>query len=86
MSRIFTVIRLPDGQDAGLGEDGVVSVEQAISAYRQWATLKMIEAIEILDAADDDFRIVVERGVHAGHHVRTLQEGRAQTDGMVKHG
>lgn len=76
MSRIFTVIRLPGGLCAGLGEDGEVSVAEAMAAYRNHAARKLIEAIEVLDASDDQFRVVVQRGVHRVHPIKTLQEGR----------
>ena len=77
MSRKFTVISLPGSIDAGLGNHDEVSVEEMIAQYRQHAAIKMLEAKEILDAADEDFRVVIERGVHAPTHLRTLQKGRA---------
>jgi hypothetical protein len=76
-ARIFTVVRLPGGQGAGLAENGEVSAAEAIAAYRDYAASKLIEATEVLDAADEDFRVVVERGVHRVTLLKTLQEGQA---------
>lgn len=71
---IITLPGLPNG--AGLAEHGVEDVEHMIERYRAMAKRQKEDADMILAASDDDFRVVVVKGIYVQRDPKVLQEGR----------
>lgn len=71
---VITLPGLPNG--AGLAEHGVEEASHMIAKYRDMARRQKEDADAILAASDEDFRVVVAKGIIVQRDRRVLQEGR----------
>lgn len=74
-SEKMTVIRLPGQRDwSGLGEWGECTAEEMIDRARKYGARLKLQGELIEQAADADFQIDLQRGVHRTHHIREVQK------------
>lgn len=74
-SRQLTAIELP-GIDRGFADWGSFDPDEMIATYREQARQKLAEAQAVLDASDEDFRVITYVGPVAMNGLKVLRPGR----------
>ena len=73
----FTGISLPGTSDPGIAERGDVPISKMIQIIREDARRNKILAESILEASDEDFKIISYRGIHVMRDHKIIQSGRS---------